>query len=130
MCRSNEASIGISTKGLGLELVEEGEELSLRRLDDRSAVLPDSILGIESATDWIPLVLVDIVHAQTTGEGFTEDVEAAPCEMIDSRTVSAWMPVPLFHGGFQRRKFKRRRRKPSYRTFQNRIGGCKTLERM
>jgi catechol 2,3-dioxygenase-like lactoylglutathione lyase family enzyme len=65
----------VRLEGLGLELVEKGSHFTSSRLDDRAAVLPDRVFSVMASTNWIPLILVDIVDTKAIGKRLTQDIE-------------------------------------------------------
>jgi hypothetical protein len=61
--------------GLGLELIQEGDDGVVLALDQSCTVLPDTVLCPPLAPGLITLVLVDVVNPETVGEGLTEDIQ-------------------------------------------------------
>ncbi len=60
---------------LGFEFVEEGGDGIILALDDGGAVLPNAVFLPPLAISWVALILMDVVHTEVFGEGFSEDVQ-------------------------------------------------------
>ena len=68
-------SVVVGFIGLGCEFVKEGDDGIILALDEGRSILPDSIFCPPLAMSWVALILMDVVHPEVFGEGFSEYVQ-------------------------------------------------------